>query len=445
VLASRKIGIAACTIFALYLLMSPGYALLNFDDFGSEAPHFLRYVLVPGLIGVAFLLAGWLVKPQWAAVAGLSGLAALLALFACEALLTFQSVPVRLAMLGQLSDESRETLARSGKVVRGFTLGRLNNIAGTDSLSNAVLSGFPNARVILCTPEGKTVIYTADRYGFNNPNQIYDSRMELMLLGDSFVEGFCLPPGDDLASRLRDRGLVAASMGIRGNGPLLELATLGRFGQMFRPRHVAMVFFEGNDWDNFENELKQPWLRSALAPNADFGSQAQASKPLQQARTALEEASQEPITFMDLVTRTELLRNFFALQLTLTRLGLVYPKIARTIPEFRDTIRQAKALTMSWGGRFTIVYVPRVDRFMSKMSTDLAFDRIRTLVLEAATAEGIQVIDLYEAFRDEHTPMRLYAPDSHFSRDGASVAADLIVQNLATVDQAFAVRSDPTN
>ncbi|WP_018184306.1 GDSL-type esterase/lipase family protein [Kaistia granuli] len=419
--------------------------MLNFNEFGSETPHFLRYVLIPSLIGVGFLLVGWLARPQWAAIAGLSGLAALVALFAFEALLTFQSVPVRLAMLGQLSDESRETLARSGKVVRGFTLARLNNIAGTDSLSNAVLSGFPNAKVILCTPGGKSVTYTADRYGFNNPNQIYDSRMELMLLGDSFVEGFCLPPGDDLASRLRDRGLVAASMGIRGNGPLLELATLGRFGQMFRPRHVAMVFFEGNDWDNFENELKQPWLRSALAPNADFGSQAQASKPLQLARTSLEEASQEPITFMDLVTRTEMLRNFFALQLTLTRLGLVYPKIARTIPEFRDTLRQAKAITRSWGGRFTIVYVPRVDRFMSRMSTDQAFDQIRTLVLEAAAAEGIQVIDLYEAFRDEHTPMRMYAPDSHFSRDGASVAADLIVQNLATVDHAFADRFYPTN
>ncbi|WP_201404407.1 GDSL-type esterase/lipase family protein [Kaistia sp. 32K] len=411
--------------------------MLNFEEYGSDTPHFMRYVLVPGVLGLAFLATGVLARPQWAAVAGITGLSALVALFACETLLTFQSVPVRLAMLGQLSDKSRETLAQNDKVVRGFTLNRLNDISGTEHLSSAVLSGFPNAKVILCTPKDHTVIYTADRYGFNNPNQVYDNHMDLMLLGDSFVEGFCLPPGQDLASRLRDRGLVAASMGIRGNGPLLELATLGRFGQMFRPRHVVMVFFEGNDWENFESELKEPWLRTALAPDANYGSQAEAQKPLDEARAAMEESSGKPITYIDLLTKTEMFRNFFALQLTLTRLGLVYPKIARTIPEFRDTLRQAKAITQGWGGRFSIVYVPRVDRFMGALSKDPAFDQLRTLVREAAAAENVPVIDLYEAFLSEPQPVRMYAPDSHFSPDGATVAADVILQRLATVDHAF--------
>ncbi|MCX5578651.1 GDSL-type esterase/lipase family protein [Kaistia terrae] len=434
---SRKVGLTTCVLLALYLLLSPAYALLNFEAFGSEPRQFIRYIVIPGVLGVLFLATGILAKPDWAAAAGISGLTALLALFACEALLTVQSVPVRLAMLGQLSDEKQETMARDGDFVRGFTLNRLNRMSGTDKLSAALLSGFPNTKVILCTPSDKPVMYTADRYGFNNPNMVYDAPMELMLLGDSFVEGICLPPGQDLASRLRERGLVTAGMGIRGNGPLLELATLGRFGETFRPRHIVMVFFEGNDWENFETELGKPWLREALAPGADYGAQAAASKPMEQARAAMEKASRDQITFVDLLTRTEMLRNFFALQLTLTRLGLVYPKITRTIPEFQDTLRQAKAISTSWGGRFAIAYVPRVDRFLSRRSTDPAFDELRALVLDAAAAEGIQVIDLYEAFRDEAEPIRMYAADSHFSTEGAIVAANVIAQNLASRDHAL--------
>jgi len=415
--------------------MSPAYALLNFDEYGSESRHFIRYILVPGALAAAFLAIGFLARPQWAAVAGITGLSALLALFAFEAMLTVQSIPVRMAMLGQLSEAKREALARNGDVVRGFTLYRLNRMSGTDKLSDAVLSGFPDARVILCTPQDETVMYTADRYGFNNPNGIYDAPMDLMLLGDSFVEGFCLPPGQDLASQLRAQGLVAASMGIRGNGPLLELATLGRFGKVFRPRDVVMVFFEGNDWENFEAELKEPWLRAALAPNADYGSQARASQPLREARAAMEKAERDPVTIVDLVTRTAMPRNFFALQLTLTKLGLVYPKISRAIPEFRDTLRQAKAISAGWGGRFVIAYVPRVDRFMNELSAaNPASDQLRALVLEAAAAEGIPVIDLYETFRDVPEPVRMYAPDSHFSEDGATLAAEAIAQRLATSD-----------
>ena len=280
------------------------------------------------------------------------------------------------------------------------------------------------------------ITYTADRYGFNNPDRLYDSPLDLMLLGDSFVEGFCLPPGEDLASRLRKSGVNAASMGIRGNGPLIELATLGRFGQIFRPRHVVLVFFEGNDWENLEAELTEPWLRAALAPDANYGSQSTAQETLDRAQIMMAEDNKDRITVADLLTKTEVFRNFVALQQTFTRLGLIYPKIARPMPEFRQILHRAKAISQRWGGTFSMVYVPRVDRFLGAFSSDHAFDQLRTIVLDAAGAEGIEVIDLREALGNQHDPARMYAPDGHFSRDGAAFAADVISRRLTMVDQA---------
>ena len=69
-------------------------------------------------------------------------------------------------------------------------------------------------------------------------------------------------------------------------------------------------------------------------------------------------------------------------------------------------------------------------------SSDQAFDQLRRIVLDAAAAEGIEVIDLREALRDEPEPERMYAPDSHFSRDGAAFAADVISRRLTMIDQA---------
>src|SRR3546814_4332558 len=119
---------------------------------------------------------------------------------------------------------------------------------------------------------GKPIFYDADRFGFNNPDVDYQRAAEILVLGDSFVEGICLEPGKDLAGQLRRQSPGTIGIGSRGSGPLFELAMLGRYGPHLRPKSVVMAFFEGNDWENLDDELKQPYLRQALARAARFGS-----------------------------------------------------------------------------------------------------------------------------------------------------------------------------
>jgi hypothetical protein len=206
---------------------------------------------------------------------------------------------------------------------------------------------------------------------------------------------------------------------------------LGRFGEVLRPRHVMMVFVEGNDWENLERELAVPWLRKALSPDANYGLQSTAQATMREARSILAERKNTPVTSIDLLTRTSLLRNFVALQQTLARLGLVYPKIAGSKPEFRKILHRAKELATSWGGTFTLVYVPRMDRFIGPLSSDQPFDPLRRRVLDAAAAEGIPVIDLHATIRAQGEPLLLYAPDAHFSRAGAKIVANEILRSIA--------------
>ncbi|WP_246225925.1 SGNH/GDSL hydrolase family protein [Chelativorans xinjiangense] len=425
------LAMTACTLVALYFLASTFYALVNFDEFASAIPQFLRYVLTPAALGAGFLAIGLLAKSRWSRPIGVYGLSLLAGLFLFEGFLTIRQVSVHFTSLGRLDADQRAMLARETDFVHGFTLRRLNLLVGVEGLPETMLAGFPGSTTLLCSPPGQVITYEADRYGFNNPDLVYEAPVDLMLLGDSFVEGFCLRPGEDLASRLRQRGPNTVSTGIRGNGPLIELAALGRYGPILKPDHVVMAFFEGNDWENLQQSLKEPWLRAALQPNARFGSPSGAIQTVRKARSAVDEINEKEVTMADIVARKSFLRNFAALQMTGTSLGLLYPKISDKIPEFQQTLQRAKELAESWGGCFHLLYIPRIDRFVGVFPSDAGFDHLQDLVLRAAAAEDVHVIDLKAAFHRHPEPARLYAPDAHFSQEGAVLAADTILDALS--------------
>ncbi|WP_343044668.1 SGNH/GDSL hydrolase family protein [Allomesorhizobium camelthorni] len=421
------VGLVLCSAVGLYFLLGVIYALFHYSEFASANPQFTRYVIVPGLIGTLFIAIG-MMGFRLSLPFGIYGMSALFALFLFESYLTWRQIPVWMGMLGKLSPAQQTLFVDDPSLVRGFTIRGLNRLAGVSQLREAMLSGFPFSRVILCTPGDDVISYKADRYGFNNPDTAYDTPLEVMLLGDSFVEGFCLAEGEDIASQMRRIGVATAALGVRGNGPLQELASLGRFGPLLQPKNVILAFFEGNDWENLEKGLTDSWLRSALDPNADFGSQSSAMATMEQARVAMEKINSKPVSIADLFTKRATLRNFFALQQTGSALGLTYSKLPKEIPEFRTILQRAKSIVAGWNGNFAVLYVPKADRFVGTFPVDYSLDHLRTLVLDAAAKEDIKVIDLTQALHRREDPARMYGADAHFSRDGASFVASLVAR-----------------
>jgi hypothetical protein len=436
------LGRILCMIIGLYLLLGVAYALFHYSDFASANPQFTRYVIVPGAVAALFIATG-AIGSRLSLPFGIYGMSFLCGLFLFEIFLTSRQIPVWMGMLGKLNPMQQSMFAEDRNLVRGFTLRGLNRLTGQKELREAMLSGFPFSRVILCAPGDEVMSYKADRYGFNNPDAIYNTPLEVILLGDSFVEGFCLGQGEDIASQMRRHGMATAAMGIRGNGPLLELASLGRFGPPLRPKNVVLTFFEGNDWENLENGLTYPWLRSALDPNADFGSQSSSKATVERARAVMDGINSKPVRVTDLFTKRATLRNFFALQQTGSALGLTYSKIPKQIPEFRTILQRAKSIVGGWNGNFYILYVPKADRFVGAFPVDSSLDHLRTFVLDAAAKEGVEVIDLTEALHHQEEPARMYGADAHFSADGASFVASLLARTVGRGPYDHAVVGTP--
>ena len=93
------------------------------------------------------------------------------------------------------------------------------------------LGGISRSKTIYCNENGYYSIYQSDRYGFNNPDEEWDSNnIEYLLVGDSFTHGACVNRPDDIASVLRNVSKKnVLNLGNDGNGPLLEYATLREY------------------------------------------------------------------------------------------------------------------------------------------------------------------------------------------------------------------------
>ena len=67
------------------------------------------------------------------------------------------------------------------------------------------LSGISNTRTIHCNEEGYYSIFDSDRYGFNNPDEVWEKRdVNAIIIGDSFTFGDCVNRPNDIPSVIRN-------------------------------------------------------------------------------------------------------------------------------------------------------------------------------------------------------------------------------------------------
>lgn len=147
---------------------------------------------------------------------------------------------------------------------RPSALGHINVRPGLSVLG---LSGVANATTVYCSEVGPYLIYDSDEYGFSNPRQIWSQEMRLVFVGDSFTHGACVAPKDHFVSIVRDRFPGTFNLGMRGNGPLLELATLKEFVRDTNPEYIFWMYYEGNDLDELARESMDAIAISYLRPD----------------------------------------------------------------------------------------------------------------------------------------------------------------------------------
>ncbi len=317
------------------------------------------------------------------------------------------------------------------------------SIHGTEVIP---FGGISNKVTVLCNESGQWITYESDEHGFNNPGKIWESgQIDVAALGDSFAQGYCVPSNKDFVALIRRGYPSILNLGMAGNGPLLELATLKEYLPAFKPKVVLWFYFEGNDLANLEDEKKSDILMRYLKGDFNQGLLARQTDIdealLNHAKEEAAKAKEKKVTrpHNDFVDVDQLL-GFLQLAALRQRLGLIY---GLTTPEaellsdvrgpnvdlFREILVEAQSRVKSWGGTLYFVYLPGWGRYANY--SEIGADQ-RAEVLTMVKTLGLPVIDVQPVFQAQKDPLSLFPfrEPGHYNEKGHELVAQEVLKAL---------------
>jgi hypothetical protein len=309
------------------------------------------------------------------------------------------------------------------------------------------LSGIGNRPTVVCNESGRYLTYTSDEHGFNNRHNVWDGgSTEVLAVGDSFTQGWCVAPDKSFVAQIGKRFQSTANLGVQGNGPVLMLATLREYAPALRPKVVLWFYYEGNDLEDLATEIRSDLLAGYLSGGFNqrlLTRRAEIDRALM-AHIAAERRNIFAEAFSVLLHPSEFpegMTDFLKLASLRKTLGLV-----RSVPgrPFSGTVDQslidthgqavlaARDLTTKMGGQFYFVYLPEA-RYHRDSVRGPRFGRYRDLVLQFLEDEGIRLIDFYPTFMAHEDPFSLhpFRHYGHYTEEGHSIIAEGVIRAIA--------------
>ena len=298
------------------------------------------------------------------------------------------------------------------------------------------LSGISNSKTINCNENGYYSIYLSDRYGFNNPDAMWDSKeIEYMVVGDSFTHGQCVNRPHDIPSILRSLSKSAVlNLGYGGNGPLIEYAVLREYIQP-NVKNILWIYYE-NDLQDLKKEIQSPILSKYLENLFFF-------QNLKEKQDLIDEINKNIISqyfqysfhiikFIKLYNTRETIRYYFSKK---NKINLSEEEKNNldeiNFKNFEKILSNSKNLAKKNNSNFYFIYLPNprsVHNYrMGKMNND--YLRIKKII-KKLNIKSIYLDD--ELFSKIDDPMNLipFGNGGHYTVSGYKIISELIYKKI---------------
>jgi len=363
---------------------------------------------------------------------------------------------------------------RRGELARGFVVTTAASLLGIGLLETLVLLHLADFRLLFGTPAAQPwshpgnlvdptllhlhrphddfvwdgVRYRYDQNGFRNRPD--PQAAEIVVLGDSFVEGWGVTASELVTSRLAaDLGRPVVNLGQSWYGPQQELEVLRRYALPLHPRVCVWAFFEGNDLQDVERyEKALPVWPELSRRNHSFALRSFTRNALYALRRLGRTAGGQDATGT-LAYPFGVLRQGDGREV---RMYFEYPAHRLSPQEIADlgvvrrVLGEAGERCRRQGARLLVVFVPSKDRiYLDRVrfaagaeprgwqgrwkSNDLP-DRLAAIVRQASPGAGF--LDLTPVFRQRAAQGEVlyFLQDSHWSPLGHAAAAAAIAARL---------------
>lgn len=303
--------------------------------------------------------------------------------------------------------------------------------------NNSILpfSGISKSKTIGCNENGYFSIFQSDRYGFNNPDKEWDSNeIEFILVGDSFVYGDCVSRPYDITSVLRSLSNKSAlNLSNRGNGPLVEYATLREYLKS-NVKKILWIYYEGNDPDDLIKELQSNILNEYLKDLSFSQNLISRQNEIDQITNKIIE--KEKIKAKEKKVFRIKFINFLKLNHTRTQLNTFLPgkfqpyNLTERIrnQEFKKILKLTKNLANKNNSELYFVYLPAYHRYKTDFD-NMNYNLIKKIVNDL----GIHLIDIHtEVFEKEENPLKLFPFElyGHYTPEGYKKIAGALFEKL---------------
>lgn len=442
----KKLGTLANVIlfmFAAVFAVPFMFALYDYQHY-NDAPSSLRFVLfyllpAGSLITVVFAI---FLKPIVKIKIVLVGVICLMGLYFTEAILTVSDYQ-RTAEKANQRTKLEEVLAQRENGIDAYPSIHPRDLLDAqpdETLRCAIskdgkellpLGGISNTTTVTCNESGEYLIYDSDEHGMHNPPGIWEyERLDVVAVGDSFTQGYCVRSDEGYVSLIRQEHSATLNLGMAGNGPLLMLASILEFAPEYKPKHVLWFHFEGNDFHDLEEEKTCGLLMRYL--NEDFSQGLRSEQPLvdRNMKAIVEANLAKRLGAAKENTSVTSIVAFIKLVRARKRMGLVYDysPITADYGLFREILQKARTTVESWGGTLHMVYLPWSHRY-TQLIQNSRDDAPRNQLLTISAELGIPVIDVHLVFVEHPDPLSLFR--GHYTAEGNRIVADVVLESLA--------------
>lgn len=324
------------------------------------------------------------------------------------------------------------------------------------------LAGVAGGTTAYCREAGELVIFRADEHGFHNPQGIWgQGSIEVAVIGDSYAQGGCVASDKNAVAWIRAVHPSTLSLGMGGNGPVLELATVKEYLGDLEPSAVLWFYYEGNDIGNLGLEIRQyPLYARYLNHNYRQGLRLKqngislalgsiADRVLDEARDPSEPRSAmgrvlDRLTFREIAARIESLgagRETGDEQEGSGECSYDHDWTSE-LRALKRILADADVFVSSWGGEMRFVYLPAWSRYARDTALCLAKEAslrgLRGDVLAIAGDLGIPTIDAQAAFDDHQDVLSLFAfrdQPGHYNEQGYRLLAETVLSAMRAEEQ----------